>query len=145
MSIQLKVKQHMHEFVIKSEGRSVTFHSRSFSSDGWLSSYVLTGEGPGFSGEIEVVNLPYGTSPAALLKEVAEEWSGWKGEKNWGAIEGEFYLSATCDSLGHVTFVIALNPNGFHPSWSASLSLAVEAGQLEELSKDAALFFNESV
>lgn len=136
----------MDEFIIKSEkGVRLTFHSRRFSSDGWLSSYLMTGEAPGFSGEIEVENPPYGMSPAALFKQVAEEWSGWKGEKGWGAIEGEFNLSATCDSLGHVTFVVELNPNGYPPCWSANLSLVVDAGQLEELSNDAKLFFDESV
>jgi hypothetical protein len=106
---------------------------------------MMTGEGPGFSGEIEVQNPPYGMSPAALFNQVAEEWSGWKGEKGWGAIEGEFNLSATCDSLGHVTFVVELNPNGHPPCWSANLSLVVDAGQLEGLSNAAKLFFNESV
>ena len=134
----------MDEWVIKSEKEvKLTFHSRRFKADGWLDSYCITATARNFSAEIEVENPPYGLSPAEFFVSLAKEWSGWVGEKEWGAMEGECSLSASCDSIGHITLVVELNPNPCPPCWFGSVSLIVEAGQLEQLAHDAKVFFNE--
>jgi hypothetical protein len=135
----------MDELVIKSEREvMLTFHSRRFSSTGWLDSYSISARARNFSAQIEVENPPYGLSPAGFFAELADDWTGWKGQKGWGAIEGEYNLSATSDSLGHITLVAELNPNNVPPDWSGSVSLIVEAGQLEQLAYNAKEFFNEN-
>ncbi|WP_019142744.1 DUF6228 family protein [Noviherbaspirillum massiliense] len=134
----------MDEFVIKSEKEvTLTFHSRRFNFDGWLDTYSVSAKARNFNALIEVENPPYGLSPAGFFGGLANEWSGWKGEKGWGAIEGEYNLLATSDSLGHITLVAELNLNDVVPGWSGSVSLIVEAGQLEQLAHDAKEFFNE--
>ena len=135
----------MDELVIKSEREvMLTFHSRRFNSEGWLERYFITANARNFNATIDVENLPYGMSPAEFFVQVANEWTGWKGTKEWGAIEGEYNLIATCDSTGHITLDVELNRNSFSPGWSGTLSLMIEAGQLEQLARDAKVFFNET-
>lgn len=135
----------MDKLVIKSEREvSLTFHSRRFNAESWLEHYCITANARNFNASIEVENPPYGMSPAEFFERIAAEWSGWKGAKEWGAIEGEYNLSATCDSLGHITLEVEINRNGYPLCWPGILSLIIEAGQLEKLARDAKAFFNEA-
>lgn len=36
------------------------------------------------------------------FKNMADDWSGWKGEKNWGDLESRVLFNATTDSTGHI-------------------------------------------
>lgn len=134
----------MDEFVIRSDKEAkVTFDSRRFDQSGWLTAYAITLEARGLRATREVENLPYGSSPAKIFGELAKEWSGFKGQKEWGAIEGEFNLSASSDSIGHITLVVEILPSYALPFWSAELSIEIEAGQLERIASDAREFFND--
>jgi hypothetical protein len=129
-------------FVIRSEGGvSFTFHARAVGKDGWVNAYFVTAEAANFTASVEVDNAPYGSSPADFFAEIASEWAGWNGTKGWQALEGEYQLSATSDSTGHITIVARLNPASFPPTWEGRLSLIVEAGRLEALAVEAKEFF----
>jgi hypothetical protein len=136
----------MEEFVIQSEREvSLTFHSRKFGADGWLESYSITAAAKNASASLHVENPPYGLSPADFFQKLAESWAGWKGEKTWGALEGEYNLVASTDLTGHITLAVELNPSSNPPCFSGVLSLIVEAGQLEALAGKAKIFFAERV
>ena len=68
---------------------------------------------------------------------LATSWSGWQGRRVWSSLEGEFTLSATCDSTGHVTLAYFLRPphTGFH--WELRGALELEAGQLAAIAQEA--------
>ena len=134
----------MDEFVIRSEMEAkITFDSRQFDNSGWLTSYVISIEARGFRAKREVENLPYGSSPSRLFCDLAKDWAGFKGKKEWGAIEGEFNLSASADAIGHVTLVAEILPTYAMPCWSAEVSIEIDAGQLERIASDAKEFFND--
>jgi Family of unknown function (DUF6228) len=67
---------------------------------------------------------------------LADEWTGWQGKKVWSSLEGEFTLTATSDSTGHVTLAYFLRPpyTGFH--WELRGALEIEAGQLAAIARD---------
>lgn len=70
-----------------------------------------------------------------LFAEMAAEWRGWDGTKEWSAVEGDFALSATHNRLG----VIVLRASLWRHEpleWTASVDLALDAG--EQLSAAAA-------
>ncbi len=92
---------------------------------------------------MEVENPPYAHPPSALFRELAREWSGWKGDKAWCAMDGEFTIAATTDAAGHVTLEFKLPGSLVPPCWAASLSVQLEAGQLEELARVARQFFDD--
>ena len=78
----------------------------------------------------------------AFFSELARNWRGWNGELAAESIEGQLRICATCDSLGHVTFVVELEPVRQPSAWRAVAELSVVAGSLERLAKDAQRFFS---
>jgi hypothetical protein len=122
-------------------GLSLTFHSRTVGANGWVNSYLVTAEAPGFSASVEVDNAPYGSSPSEFFAEVASAWAGWQGAKRWQALEGEYELSATTDSTGHITIVARLNAAIYPPTWEGMVAVMVEAGAVEALAARAKEFF----
>ncbi|MBD2771415.1 DUF6228 family protein [Iningainema tapete] len=76
------------------------------------------------------------------FKEMALEWKGWEGEKTWSSIEGDLILSCTSDKLGHINLEVQLLQFNRPESWSATLNLSTEAGQLEKISNEVATFFS---
>jgi len=73
------------------------------------------------------------SSPATLFVDMAEHWRGWKGEKTWSDLDAECVLVATCDSFGHVA--LGVHISGFTYTSKLTVTLALEAGQLEQLAK----------
>jgi Family of unknown function (DUF6228) len=80
-----------------------------------------------------------GPNLADYFRDIAEHWRGWKGEKKWGTLEGEFELSATADSTGHVKlrFFLRAPETGYH--WELSGAIELEAGQLDSIAADVRL------
>ena len=68
--------------------------------------------------------------------DIAKNWRGWTGEKNWATLEGEFELSATADKTGHVRLAIVLRSpyTGYH--WELRSALELEAGQLDSIASE---------
>jgi hypothetical protein len=76
---------------------------------------------------------------ADLFGEMARQWRGWEGRKTWSSLEGELHLTAEADRTGHVTLVAELR-EGAPSVWSVELVLVIEAGQLEQLARQARTF-----
>jgi hypothetical protein len=72
---------------------------------------------------------------------IAKEYKGWNGVRKWASIEGEFVLSATCDSLGHVMFSLTICEFNEHETWESNVSLGIESGQTESIVKKMEKFF----
>ena len=119
----------------------VTFCHPLRDSDGWLDAFVVRIDEPGLSAAAQVDNSRYIKGPEVLFNEMAENWHGWSGEKTWHALEGELELTATADSLGHITIRVHLRPTAGPEAWSVISYAYIEAGQLESLRARAARFF----
>ena len=130
------------DFEIKSDNEyRILFSERSHDSKGWLTQYTVTLYSPNMSGTVRVDNSPYGESPLQLFQSIENEWKGWKGEKSWWSFEGEFDLSATSDSTGHITLKASLFSGYGVPSSRLQTELQVESGQLDQIAKTAREFF----
>lgn len=78
---------------------------------------------------------------ANLIESLASQQNPWFGVKCWESVEGEFKLSASCSSLGKVTFGIELSDYDCSEAWLIKTQLSSEFGQLSELAKSARAFF----
>lgn len=79
---------------------------------------------------------------ANLFEEAATNWRGWSGAKRWDSIEGELSLQLVADHTGHLTLTVVINNDlGGPDSWRVESQLSLEAGQLEQLAKDASRTF----
>ena len=63
---------------------------------------------------------------------LATDWKGWKGAREWRALEGELKLKADSDRTGHVHLSVELR-DGAPPRWQVNAALVLEAGQLDGL------------
>ncbi|MBP5973177.1 hypothetical protein HW132_10635 [Brasilonema sp. CT11] len=75
-----------------------------------------------------------------LFREMARAWKGWEGEKTWRSTEADFVLCCTSDKLGHINLEVHLLEFDGSP-WSANFNLDTEAGELEKISNEVAMFF----
>ena len=109
--------------------------ARTADAEGWRL-YTATLQGPVVAeAGVPDLNPPW----PAFFSELARKWRGWDGELSADSIEGQLRIRATCDSLGHVTFVVELEPVA---AWRAIAELTVVAGSLERLAKDPQRFFS---
>src|SRR6476620_9522100 len=83
-----------------------------------------------FNGGVE--SSTWHVGPATLLfQEMARDWKGWGGKKEWRALEGELRLTATCDSCGNITLAVHLSRES--GGFTASATISLEAGQLDRV------------
>ncbi len=88
--------------------------------------------GAGFQGRGRV----YAEEPShmgAFFRDLATHWQGWKGQKQWGSLEGELQFTATSDSTGHTTLGVRLRSGPYPFDWILTAALLVDAGQLESI------------
>ena len=83
-------------------------------------------------------------SLAALFDEMAREWRGWSGAKEWASVEGELTLSCTTDGKRHVDIAIRVKESLYPDSWRVQATALVEAGQLEAIAKSVRAFIAHS-
>jgi len=76
-----------------------------------------------------------------FFKYLAANSHGWNGVMDRESLEGDLRLEATSDSLGHIRLRIRLKNVDPRTEWSAETSLRLEAGQLENLAKQAKAYF----
>src|SRR5438105_4551533 len=84
------------------------------------------------------------SDPSDFFKDLAiawHGWRGWEGVKSWASLEGEFELSATCDSAGHISLSIQLRSGPYPFDWVLRTVLLLEVGQLDGIASHVARFF----
>ncbi|HYV38982.1 MAG TPA: DUF6228 family protein [Gemmataceae bacterium] len=85
----------------------------------------------------------FNSHPAPFFAEMSRQWKIWEDELIWESIEHELNLGATYDRFGHIYLCVALRSGIGEWEWSIRSIVTVEAGQLERLARDAAVFFGE--
>lgn len=75
--------------------------------------------------------------------ELASHETPWKGVKSWESLEQEIKISASCSSLGKVTFNIHLSIFYAPEPWSLKTDLHYDFGQLKKLNEASQAFFKE--
>jgi hypothetical protein len=71
--------------------------------------------------------------------DIARDWRGWDGVRQWASCEYEFRLKAEADRAGHVTLRVQLD-NGSPAKWQIEIVLLLEAGGLDRIATQARTF-----
>jgi hypothetical protein len=82
-------------------------------------------------------------NPATLFAQMAANWRGWQGSFVWES-PSELVMRCCQDRSGHVSIRVELTSGPAQGDWSVVATVMTEAGQLEELAHEAALFFERS-
>lgn len=100
--------------------------------------------GHGLSAVIDVWLDTYLNGLNAFFQKLASFKQPWQDAHTWQSLEGEFSLSATCATLGQVTFLVKLRHiKGEPEDWDLEARLVTELGQLDKIAKDANTFFHQ--
>jgi len=73
-------------------------------------------------------------SLASFFEDLAANWKGWEGVKEWSSVEGDFSLSSTSDALGHIVMKVTLKSGLYEDDWCVKAVINIDAGQLDEIS-----------
>lgn len=122
----------MEAIEIKSCDDATTFSLKITGGNEECSNFVAAVTGAPFTGGVNTTTYFVGP-PSLLFQDMADNWQFWKGEKIWGALDGEFTLRATATSLGRITVMIEMVE--MSGAFRLEATLALEAGQLENTSK----------
>ncbi|MGI8495548.1 MAG: DUF6228 family protein [Pyrinomonadaceae bacterium] len=85
---------------------------------------------------------PFDSNLVRFFEDLAENWKGFDGEKEWSSLEGEFSLTCTSDNLGHFALEVTIRNN--EDTRCARKTIYIESGQLENISLEARNFFSIS-
>ena len=84
-----------------------------------------------------------GDTLTSFLDHLAEHFTGWEGTVSWPGLEPGLKIEATHNTGGHVVLTFTIGPTLYEATWSASVQIAVEAGeQLRRLTADLSRFLN---
>jgi Family of unknown function (DUF6228) len=85
---------------------------------------------------------PFDSNLVRFFEDLARNWKGFDGEKEWSSLEGELSLICTSDNLGHFALEATLRNN--EDTRYARKTFFIESGQLEKIAQEARIFFNVS-
>ena len=85
---------------------------------------------------------PFDSNLVRFFEDLARNWKGFAGKKEWSSLEGEFSLSCTSDNLGHFALEATIRNN--EDTRYARKTFFIESGQLEKIALEARIFFNVS-
>ena len=97
--------------------------------------------------EVRVIRQVYAYSPhspnlGAFFLRIAHHNRPWAIAEFWDSLEGEFNLSATCSSLGVVTFSLVMHSRDeVVDGWRIVATLTADLGQLPGIGAAAEQFF----
>ena len=115
--------------------RCLRFHSRD--GDYFMASI----EGDGAQASVRVWGYTDCDLLVDLFESIARDWQGWRGERTWASIEGEFSIAVSTTSRGTVTIAVELRHNDGEDDWRLTIPVFTEAGQLESIARQVAAFF----
>ena len=85
---------------------------------------------------------PFDSNLVGFFEDLANNWKGFNGEKEWSSLEGEFILGCTSDNLGHFALEVTIRNN--EDTRYARKTFFIESGQLEKIAQEVRNFFNIS-
>jgi hypothetical protein len=138
----------LEEFLIQSadgEGQLLFLDREPFDGNQPIEGYRVRVTDQNLSAAGQVYTGYANSHPASLFAEMAERWQGWPGDLEWESLEYEFALRCSHDRRGHIRIGVRLGSQMGHWAfaWEVQTAVMVEAGQLDRLAREAAMFFGQ--
>jgi Family of unknown function (DUF6228) len=114
--------------------KSADDDTRMIFSDASGESFATVLESAQFSGRV-LVSTYHSGPPSLLFEDMARQWQGWEGKKQWVALEDELRLTASSDLTGHIELTVVMRDYSGPADWRLQATLRLEAGQLEETAR----------
>ncbi|PKA16142.1 DUF6228 family protein [Leptospira haakeii] len=128
------------DFLIKSDISAASLRFYDFNGED-LSAEITS---PFYSAHLTFTTYMDSYGILNFFQKMAQYWDGWNGNFSWESLEGQCVLSAKTDMLGHISLQVQLMDDfGKEESWTLSATLTIYAGQLENLAREASVFFKK--
>jgi len=92
---------------------------------------------PGLDAEVAVFHYG-GDFLGRYFAELAANWRGWEGDREWRSLEGALEFHASISKAGAVLLQVVLRNSAF--SWRLTYDFGIENGELDVLAHEAAAF-----
>jgi hypothetical protein len=95
-------------------------------------------------GGVEAADRVYDHLPerwTELFDGMARDWRGWEGQRSVASLEGQLEVSCASDGRGHVSMRVEMRGDPMDADWRAAETIRLEAGQLDELARQARAYF----
>jgi hypothetical protein len=79
---------------------------------------------------------------ADFFEDLAVNWKGWEGVKDWASIEEDFALTCKSDNLGHVAMEVTLKSGLYEDDWCVKAVIYMDAGQLDAIASGIRRFLH---
>jgi hypothetical protein len=73
-----------------------------------------------------------------FLANLARDWRGWDGQREWSSLEGTLALRASISKAGEVTFEVSIDERTSR--WHSGGHIRVENGRLDDVAARAEAF-----
>ena len=103
-------------------------------------SFVARIESRKYSAEASVSTYVCGP-PSSLFRDMARDWDGWTGTKEWASLEDELRLQATIDLTGHVSLRTIFRDCCSPADWRFEATIPIDAGSLAVISRSVDRLF----
>ncbi len=87
---------------------------------------------------------PKGPELVRFFDDMAAEWRGWQGKKEFRSAGDDLRIEATADRMGHIQLRTTVSNDVPPPDdqWQVSVSIWLEAGSMDFLARRMKKFFN---
>jgi hypothetical protein len=96
-------------------------------------------------GRVDGAGSRYSVFLQEFVADLAANWRGWEGSKQWASIEGCLNLDARHDGLGHIELRVGLRGQYSGDAWRAEGTLTLEPGGLDALVREVQRFENATL
>ncbi|MFJ4268678.1 DUF6228 family protein [Paenarthrobacter nicotinovorans] len=118
----------MNEVTIGHQGTLIfRVENTSGSRNGLIENLTVTAHLPGLQATKDVWDFDGWSGLLSFFEELASNWRGWDGEKNFDSIEGDFRLAAKHD--GHIRLALELRESDRSTPWTANGELTLDPGE----------------
>ncbi|KUM34892.1 hypothetical protein AR689_12405 [Arthrobacter sp. EpRS71] len=97
------------------------------SRNGQIENLTVTAHLPGLNATKDVWDFDGWSGLLSFFEDLASNWRGWDGDKNFDSIEGDFRLAAKHD--GHIHLALELRESGRSTPWTAMGELILDPGE----------------
>jgi hypothetical protein len=93
---------------------------------------------PGLNAEVAVFHFG-GDFLGKYFADLATNWRGWDGDRDWRSLEGALEFHASISKAGAVLIQVVLR-NSADFTWRVTYDFGIENGDLDMLAREAAAF-----
>ena len=97
--------------------------------------------GDGVSAQKKIWGFEDAGALTDLFELLAQHWKGWEGTREGASREGDLFITASSDHLGHIRLDVLLTSQTPRDEWRVEAPIFLDAGSLQAVAEKISAFF----